>query len=210
MAISRLRVRALIKLNMPIIVEGKYDKITLENVVDTLIIPTNGFGIFKDRQKCELIRMFAKREGVIVLTDSDSAGNLIRSHIKNIVGDGKIINVYVPRLYGKEKRKNSPSKEGVLGVEGISKQTLEQAFLKSGVGIGEISEKGQRITKTDMFAKGLSGTQNAAQNRKMLLQFLALPDNLSANATLDVLNTILTYEEFEKAVKKCLNHGDKS
>ena len=110
----------MIKITQPIIVEGKYDKITLCNVVDTLIIATNGFSIFKDKEKCELIRTLAKRDGVIVMTDSDSAGNLIRSHIKNIVNGGKIINVYLPMIKGKEKRKTSYSKEGLLGVEGMS------------------------------------------------------------------------------------------
>lgn len=200
----------MIKLNMPIIVEGKYDKITLENVVDTLIITTNGFGIFKDTQKCELIRMFAKREGIIVLTDSDSAGNMIRAHIKNIVSDGKIINVYVPQLKGKERRKATASKEGFLGVEGLSKEVLIEALLKSGVTDFKTDKAKAKITKIDMFLNGLSGTKNATNNRKVLLKFLNLPDNLSANATLDVLNTLLDKEEFEKAVTECLNLGDKS
>lgn len=200
----------LIKLNMPIIVEGKYDKITLENIVDTLIITTNGFAIFKDAQKCELIRTFAKRDGIIVLTDSDSAGNMIRNHIKNIVADGKIINVYIPQLKGKEKRKSTASKEGYLGVEGLSKQVLEDALIKSGISAVEKDPKAQKITKTDMFVYGLSGTENAAENRKILLEFLNLPNNLSTNALLDVLNTLLTKQEFEKAVQKCLNHGVKS
>ena len=193
----------MIKLKMPLIVEGKYDKITLENVVDTLIIPTNGFSIFKDRQKCELIKTFAYRNGIIVLTDSDSAGNMIRAHIKNIVKDGKIINVYVPQLKGKEKRKSAPSKEGFLGVEGISKELLEQAFLKSGVLFDSNVQKGKKITKTDMFLNGLSGGTNSANKRKELLKYLNLPDNLSANAMLDILNTLLSYEEFEKAVSEC-------
>ncbi len=209
MDISRLRVRILIKLNMPVIVEGKYDKITLENVVDTLIITTNGFGIFKDKQKCELIKMFAHREGVIVLTDSDCAGNMIRNHIKNIVSDGKIINVYVPQLKGKEKRKNAASKEGFLGVEGLSKEVLAEALEKSGVTAFETAEKREKITKTDMYVNGLSGTENACENRKILLNFLNLPDNLSANATLDVLNTVLSKKDFKKAVAQCLNLGDK-
>ncbi len=199
----------MIKLDMPIIVEGKYDKIALENVVHTLIITTNGFRIFKDPEKCEMIRMFAKRSGVIVLTDSDSAGNVIRNHIKNIVSDGKIINVYVPQLKGKEKRKSSASKEGFLGVEGLSKQVLKEALLRSGVTALESFEKTQKITKTDMFLNGLSGTEDASKNRKTLLGYLGLPDNLSANATLDVLNTILDKNQFEKAVAECLNPLDK-
>ena len=198
------------KIKYPIIVEGKYDKITLENVVDTLIIPTNGFRIFKDKEKCALIKTFAKREGIIVLTDSDSAGNMIRSYVKNIVGDGKVYNVYVPQLKGKEKRKATPSKEGFLGVEGLSKQVLEQAFLKSGITVGEAVERKNPITKADMFLYGLSGTDNAQSNREKILRHLSLPQNLSANALLDVINTLFTKQEFEKAVEECLNLTDKN
>lgn len=200
----------MIKLDMPVIVEGKYDKITLENVIDALIIPTNGFRIFKDREKCELIRLFARRQGVIILTDSDNAGNMIRGYVKNIAKDGKVINVYVPQLKGKEKRKTSASKEGFLGVEGISKQVLEQAFLKSGISVEKTEKRERVITKTDLFLHGLSGTENAAENRKRLLLQLQLPQNLSANALLDVLNTLLTRTEFEKAVELCLKPMDKN
>ncbi len=200
----------MIKLDMPVIVEGKYDKITLENVIDALIIPTNGFAVFKDSQKCELIRLFAKRQGIIVLTDSDSAGNMIRAHIKNIAGGGKIINVYVPQLKGKEKRKATASKEGFLGVEGISKEVLTEALLKSGVAVSSTERKAPKITKTDMFVNGLSGTANAADNRKRLLRYLDLPENLSSNAFLDVLNTLFDKNEFEKVVAECRNLTDKS
>lgn len=200
----------MIKLKMPVIVEGKYDKITLENVVDTLIISTNGFRIFKDKEKCALIRTFAQREGVIVLTDSDSAGNVIRNYIKNIAADGKVFNVYVPQLKGKERRKSVPSKEGFLGVEGISGQVLEKAFLQSGVTELKSVENKDPITKADMFLYGLSGTENAQSNRKKLLKYLSLPENLSANALLDVVNTLFTKAEFEKAVEECLNPLDKN
>ncbi len=199
----------MIKLTQPIIVEGKYDKITLENVVDTLIITSNGFSIFRDKEKCELIKTLAHKDGVIVLTDSDSAGNLIRNHIKNIVNGGKIINVYIPQLKGKEKRKSTHSKEGFLGVEGMDKAVIESALENSGVFGKEIS-KGKKITKTDLYFSELSGTDNSHQNRITLLKFLNLPQNLSPNAMLDVLNTLLTFEEFEKAVKECLNLQDKN
>lgn len=199
----------MIKLNMPVIVEGKYDKITLENVIDALIIPTDGFSVFKDKEKCELIRLFARREGVIVLTDSDSAGNMIRAHIKNIVNDGKIINVYVPKQKGKEKRKSTASKEGFLGVEGFSKEVLTQVFQKYGIAT-DVKKPTAKITKTDLFLCGLSGTENAKENREKLLKYLDLPSGLSANAFMDVLNTLLSREEFEKAVSQCQNLGDKS
>jgi ribonuclease M5 len=203
-------VKVLIKITQPIIVEGKYDKITLGNVVDTLIITTNGFSLFRDKEKCELIRTLAKRDGVIVLTDSDSAGNLIRSHIKNIADGGKIINVYVPMIKGKEKRKTVSSKEGFLGVEGMSKQVIEEALRKSGVLCRQTDGNAPKITKTDMYLLGLSGEKNSSLKRKKLLEFLKLPNNLSPNALLDVINTLFTKEEFLKAVEKCLNPGDKN
>lgn len=200
----------MIKLTQPIIVEGKYDKITLENVVDTLIIPTNGFSIFKDKEKCELIRILAQKDGVIVLTDSDSAGGMIRSHIKNIVNGGKVINVYVPQLKGKEKRKSAYSKEGLLGVEGMPRQVIEQALRQSGVFGSAVSADAQKITKMDLYEHGLTGGENSRKKRELLLKSLSLPIGLSTNVMLDVLNTLFTFEQFETAVKKCQNPGDKS
>lgn len=202
--------KALIKLTQPIIVEGKYDKITLENVVDTLIITTNGFSIFKDKEKCELIRTLAKKDGVIVMTDSDHAGNLIRSHIKNIVDGGKVINVYLPQLKGKEKRKTTPSKEGFLGVEGMSKEVIETALKRSGVLCRNIPKDTPKITKTDMYILGLSGAENSQLLRNQVLYYLNLPGNLSSNAMLDIINTLFTKDEFIKAVNGCRNQQDKN
>lgn len=192
----------MIKLDKPVIVEGKYDKITLENVVDALIIPTDGFGIFKNKEKCAMIRALAEKNGVIVMTDSDSAGNLIRAHIKKIVGNADIIHVYVPCLKGKEKRKNTASKEGFLGVEGMTPEIISQALQRSGVEGREIAEKTRNITKTDMFIAGLSGRENSAALRKELLFKLQLPQNLSPNAMLDILNTLFTYDEFCEVIKE--------
>lgn len=200
----------MIKITQPIIVEGKYDKITLCNVVDTLIITTNGFSLFRDKEKCALIRTLAKRDGVIVMTDSDSAGNLIRSHIKNIVDGGKIINVYVPMIKGKEKRKTTQSKEGLLGVEGMTAEIIEQALKNSGVLCRETQQNTPKITKTDMFLLGLSGGADSKQKRTELLEFLNLPSNLSPNALLDVVNTLFTKEEFLRAVEECQNPLDKN
>lgn len=193
----------MIKIKQPIIVEGKYDKITLENAVDALIIPTNGFGIFKDREKCAMLRALAEREGIIVLTDSDSAGNMIRAYIKKIVGNAKITNVYVPVLHGKEKRKSAPGKEGILGVEGMSREVLLRAFEKSGITATEVKADGRAITKADMYEVGLSGRDNSAEARKRLLKHLQLPEKLSSSAMLDVLNTLLTYDEFIKVACEC-------
>lgn len=192
----------LIKLKMPIIVEGKYDKITLSNVVDTLIISTDGFQIFKNREMCDLIRTLARKYGIIVMTDSDSAGSVIRNHIKNIAADGKIINVYVPQLKGKEKRKAAPSKEGFLGVEGISKHILIETLEKYGITGEKTENNAPKITKTDLFNLGLSGGENSALYREKLLLSLNLPKNLSAKEMLDVLNVLFTYNEFITFVEK--------
>lgn len=200
----------MIKLEQPIIVEGKYDKITLENAVDALIIPTNGFGIFKDREKCRLIRQLAQSKGIIIMTDSDSAGLVIRSYIKKIVGESEIINVYVPCLKGKEKRKTSASKEGLLGVEGMSEDVILEALKKSGVTGQKTDKKTRKITKTDMFEAGLSGGKDSAAKRLELLEYLDLPKKLSPNALLDVLNSILSFDEFIEVTKRCQEKKNRS
>lgn len=191
----------MIKLDKPVIVEGKYDKITLSNIIDAPIIPIDGFGIFKNKEKCEMLRILARKNGIIVLTDSDSAGNLIRAHIKKIVGSSEIINVYIPRIKGKEKRKSHSGKEGILGVEGMTPEIIEQALIKSGVTLFK-PQTLQKITKRDMFLFGLSGCEESSLKRKSFLNKIGLPDNLSPNAMLDILNTIYTYEEFEEVAKK--------
>ncbi len=191
----------MIKLKQAVIVEGKYDKITLENVVDATIIATDGFGIFKNREKRELIKLLAKKLGIIVITDSDSAGSLIRSHLKQICPEGSIINVYVPQLSGKEKRKTKPSKEGLLGVEGMTQQVLLDALARSGV-IGEQKTKGsdKKITKQTFFSLGLSGGKNSSYLRNSLAEYLGLPKGISSNAFLDCVNAIYEYDEFIKKV----------
>lgn len=194
----------MIKLNMPIIVEGKYDKITLENVVDTLIISTDGFRIFKNREMCALIRTLAEEKGIIVMTDSDGAGQVIRNHIKNIASSGKVINVYVPQLKGKEKRKTAASKEGFLGVEGLSKEILSEALMRYGVTEVDNSDK-RRITKADFYSLGLSGGENSTKNRQKLIDKLNLPKTLSSSALLDVINTLYDYDEFVVIAEKTIN-----
>lgn len=191
--------RRLIRLDRPVIVEGKYDKIALENVVDALIITTDGFRVFKNREKCDLIRQLARKNGVIIMTDSDSAGAVIRSYLKKIISDCEIINVYVPELRGKERRKAKPSKSGLIGVEGMSPEIIEEALKRSGV-FSVKKENGRKITKTDMFVLGLSGREDSSIKRKDFLRFLGLPESLSSSAMLDVLNNMLTADEFcEKA-----------
>ena len=177
--------KALIRLDRPVIVEGKYDKITLENVIDALIIPTDGFRIFKSPEKAALIRAAAKDKGVIVMTDSDSAGAVIRAYLKKLLGNTEIINVYVPALKGKERRKAKYSKEGLLQRCGVS---------------AERSAERKKITKSDMFSSGLSGRANSADMRRDFLSFLGLPQTLSSSAMLDVMNNMMNYEEFFEKV----------
>ncbi|MBE6809944.1 MAG: DUF4093 domain-containing protein [Ruminococcaceae bacterium] len=192
----------MIKLNQAVIVEGKYDKITLENVIDTTIIVTDGFRIFKNKEKRELIRLLAERRGIIVITDSDSAGAVIRSYLKQICPEGTIANVYIPQLSGKEKRKTKPSKEGFLGVEGMTQQALVDALARSGITGKEIAKRtGKRINKTTFFTLGLSGGNNSSYLREELAQHLNLPKGMSSNAFLDCVNAVFEYDEFVKAVE---------
>ena len=193
----------LIKLNQAVIVEGKYDKITLENVIDATILTTNGFSIFKDVEKRALIRLLAQKRGLVVITDSDSAGALIRSHLKQICPDGSIVNVYIPQLKGKEKRKDKCSNEGLLGVEGMTQDVILNALERSGV-IGEtVDNKDKKtITKTILFERGLSGRDNSSFLRDDFAKFLDLPQGMSANAFLDCLNAVLSFDEFFKAVEQ--------
>lgn len=189
----------MLKISQAIIVEGKYDKIKLQSVVDATIITTNGFGLYKDKEKTELIRIFARRTGIIILTDSDGAGFQIRNHIKSVVGDGKVYNVYIPDIFGKEKRKAAPSKEGKLGVEGISPELLREAFLRAGIN-GESETPRKRLTKADLMENGLIGTDGCAERRKKLQKALGLPELLSANSLLEILNTVITEDEYNAAL----------
>ena len=201
----------MIKLKQAVIVEGKYDKITLENIIDATIITTDGYRIFKNKEKRDLIRLLASRNGIIVITDSDSAGGVIRSYLKQICPTDTITNVYVPQLFGKEKRKEKPSKQGLLGVEGLSKQTIIEALAKSGITGEYITHKNDKIiTKSDLFTVGLSGGKNSVVLRKEFSKFIGLPANMSANAFLDAVNAVMNYEDFFEAVKKWQPVQDKS
>lgn len=191
----------MIKLKQVVIVEGKYDKITLENIIDATIIATNGFSIFKDKNRRQLIKTLAEKNGIIVMTDSDSAGSLIRSHLKQICPSNSITNVYIPQLRGKEKRKDKQSKEGLLGVEGMSKQVIIDALERSGLTGEQVKQKrDKKITKILLFELGLTGAKNSSTLRDDLAVYLNLPKAMSTNAFLDCLNTIFEYDEFIKAV----------
>ena len=193
----------MLHLDKTVIVEGKYDKIKLSNILDTEIITTDGFAIFKDKQKTDLIRRAAKKNGIIIMTDSDSAGFLIRGHLKSIIPNDKIINVYIPEILGKEKRKLEPSKEGLIGVEGVPEQVILDALLRSGVTVNgkEIAKK-EKITKVDFYEFGLIGKDGSEQKRNVVKEKLNLPKHLSTNGLLTALNVLYSREEFTDFLRK--------
>lgn len=184
----------MIKLKEAVIVEGKYDKMQLKKVCDALIITTDGFRIFRDKDKREFLKALAQRQGLIILTDSDRAGFVIRSHLKSFIPPQYIKNVYIPDIKGKERRKEKPSKEGLLGVEGIDEKILA-ALLKEAEAKC-IEPHGNPITKADLYELGLSGQEGAGALRRAVIKELALPARLSANALLEILNSAYTREEF--------------
>ena len=187
------------RLKEVVIVEGRYDKNALSQVVDAVIIETGGFGIFNDRQKQRLLRTLAETRGLIVLTDPDGAGFVIRNFIKGCVDPRLVKHAYVPDLRGKERRKASPSKEGKLGVEGMRPQVLLDALRRAGACFldeEEAGKAGEPIRKADLYACGLLGKDGSKTRRQQLIRKLDLPEHLSSDALLDVLNAIMTKEEF--------------
>ncbi len=196
----------MLKLKEAVIVEGKYDKIKLSSIIDAVIIPTNGFNIFKNRETLEIIRYFAARTGIIILTDSDAAGFKIRSYIKGAVKNGKITNVYIPDILGKERRKTVPSKEGKLGVEGMEKEIILSAFRKAGISADDKEIPDDPITRLDLYETGFSGGKNSSEKRKMLLRELDLPELLTVTGITDILNTLMTRREFFALAEK-INGG---
>lgn len=189
-----------------IVVEGRYDKNTLSQVVDTLILETGGFALFKDPEQLALLRRAAQRRGLIVLTDSDGAGFVIRNHIKGAVPERQVKHAYIPDVYGKERRKRRGGKEGKLGVEGMSPQVLEQALRRAGATFldeaASQGEAGPPLTKADLFAAGLSGRTDSAGRRLSLLRRLELPEHMSANALLAVLNGCYSREEARQLLEQ--------
>lgn len=191
----------MIKLGPVILVEGKYDKIKLSQIFDTTILTTDGFGIFKQKDKVAMLRKLAETHGLLVFTDADGAGLVIRNFLKGAITGGKVYHAFIPDLYGKEKRKAKGSKEGKLGVEGVPDEIIIQAVERSGAMDETPREKGG-ITKADLYDLGLSGGQGSAEKRKALLKALQLPENLSSNALLDVLNCMTDREELAKLVNE--------
>lgn len=192
----------MIKISQAVIVEGKYDKIKLSGIIDAPIIQTDGFGIFKDKELQRLIRMLAEKRGLLVLTDSDSAGFKIRSFIGSTVDKKYIKNAYIPDIFGKERRKTEPSKEGKLGVEGVSEDVIMQALANAGVLCESSAEPERPITKLDLYEYGLTGGENSSEKRSHLLERYALPSRLTTNALVTVLNCITTYDVFVKDIEQ--------
>ena len=191
----------MVKIKEAIVVEGRYDKNTLSQVVDATILETQGFGLFKDKQQLALLRRVAQKRGLIVFTDSDGAGFVIRNHIKSAI-DGKYLkHAYIPDIPGKERRKASPGKEGKLGVEGMTPQIILEALRRAGATIeGENAHGSRNITKQDLMALGFSGGPNSSMLRLALLKKLDMPEHMSANAMLQALNLLYTLEELEALV----------
>lgn len=195
----------MIRVREVIVVEGKYDKIRLSSVVDALILETHGFGIFKDREQLELLRKLARERGLLVLTDSDSAGFVIRDYLSGVIPPGQIKHAYIPPIPGKERRKTAASKEGLLGVEGIDSDVIEETLRRSGAVIEhedrEPLSNEQPITKLDLYSAGLTGKEQSSERRRRLLALLGLPKLLSANRMLEVLNVTMKRSRFEQIMQ---------
>ena len=191
----------MVKIREAIVVEGRYDKNTLSQIVDAPIFQTDGFGIFRDREKMRLLRRTAEKLGVIVFTDSDGAGFVIRSHIKSAIPEKYLKHAYIPDIPGKEKRKAAPGKEGKLGVEGMKPEIILEALRRAGATFddGQAPAAGG-ITKQNMMELGLSGGPDSSAKRKKLIKALDFPEHLSANALLQALNLLYSMDELKAAV----------
>ena len=192
----------MVKIKEAIVVEGRYDKNTLSQILDAPILETSGFGIFKDKQQMALLRRIAETRGLIVFTDSDGAGFVIRNHIKSAIPGKFLKHAYIPDIYGKEKRKAAPGKEGKLGVEGMTKAVILESLRRAGATIeGEETAPVRQITKQDLMGLGLSGTADASERRLKLLKHLNLPERMSPNAMLQALNLLYNLEELTTIVE---------
>ena len=187
-----------LKIDLPVIVEGKYDRLRLLSVCDANIITTDGFAIFKKSEKLALIRALSEKSRIIVLTDSDGAGKVIRSHLTSAIPPERLIQLYIPRIEGKERRKPEPSKEGSLGVEGMTREILIEIL--SPYAAGNEKVYGEPIKKADFYADGLSGGQNSAEKRDALAKKLKLPPGMTPNALLAALNFLVSREEYKNLV----------
>ena len=192
----------MVKVKEAIVVEGRYDKNTLSQIVDAPILETSGFGIFKDKQQMALLRRVAESRGLIVFTDSDGAGFVIRNHIKSAIPGKYLKHAYIPDILGKERRKSAPGKEGKLGVEGMSREIILEALRRGGATIeGEDLTQSRQITKQDLMELGLSGGPDASAKRLLLLKKLNLPERMSPNAMLQALNLFYSLEELTSVME---------
>jgi len=199
----------MVKIREAIVVEGRYDKNTLSQIVDAPILQTNGFGIMKDKEQLELLRRVARLRGLIVFTDSDGAGFVIRNYLKGAIPGEQLKHAYIPDIPGKERRKTAPGKEGKLGVEGMTPQIILEALRRSGATFEQEQTAAVRgeITKQDLMELGLSGTADSSARRKRLLKHLRLPEHMSSNALLQALNLLYTKEALEALLGECFRAG---
>ena len=191
-----------LKIKEAILVEGRYDKNTLSQVVDAPIIETSGFGIFSNTEKMELLRKIAQKRGIIIFTDSDGAGFLIRNHIKGSIPPSQLKHAYAPDIYGKEKRKKTASKEGKLGVEGMKPEVILRALAAAGATMDDVPAplREDRLTTADLYALGLSGAANSAEKRRRLQRALELPERMSTKQLLTALNVLCSREELKSVL----------
>ena len=192
----------MIKIKEAVIVEGKYDKIKLSSIIDAVIIETGGFSVFNDRERMELIRRLALTRGILIITDSDRAGFLIRHYIGGSLPKGCVKHAYIPEICGKEPRKQQPSREGLLGVEGVPKEAIVHSLRNAGVICEEAGKPMRKISKTDLFEDGLTGCPESSLKRGKLLKRLDLPSRLSSNSMLDILNAMVEFDEYKKLIKE--------
>ena len=183
-----------------IVVEGRYDKAAVLRAVDAAVVETGGFHGLNDRQTLQYLRKLARERGVILLTDSDGAGQLIRGRLRGLLGEAEVLSAYIPDVYGKERRKAKPSKEGKIGVEGMPPEVILAALKRAGADFGEGGRRRGGITKADLYALGLSGGGGSGDRRLALQSALGFPQRLSANGFLDALNALFTLEELKKVL----------
>lgn len=192
----------MIRIQEAIIVEGRYDVNKLKQLVDTIVIETGGFSIFNNREKLQLIRRIAAQRGILILTDSDGAGFVIRNYLKGAIPKEQVRHAYIPQIAGKERRKAQASKEGTLGVEGVPDQVILDSLYRAGVTvIGESELQTQKITKADFYEWGLSGEKGSVERRQKLLRKMQLPSHMTANALLEFINAVADYEQVKEWIK---------
>ncbi len=188
----------MVKIKEAIVVEGKYDKNTLRQIVVAAVFTTNGFGIIRDKAQLQLLRQVAKTKGLVVLTDADGAGFVIRNKLRGAIPEGRVLHAYIPDVFGKERRKTTPGKEGKLGVEGMKPEVILEALRRAGATFedGALEHPAEPITKTDFFDLGLTGSPDSKERRTALLQRLQFPSHMSTNALLEAVNVLYSREQF--------------